>query len=227
MSQIKVELQETMGSDRAIAHAAWTSSTLEELKELKTEEDVKRVVNMLADAKHSVPFESVIFRFWMRIPIATDRQLMTHRVASHSGLSGRYRTMPDEFLLIPGDVESILTKAACDSIYVDYNETCSVANEYYRQGLEKLKLVKEKDKISSYEYKRAREFLRGMLPQHNMTERVSIFNLRSFANFYKLRSKPDAQPEIQQVARLMLEKVKEANICPIALDALERNSWVI
>jgi thymidylate synthase ThyX len=60
-----------------------------------------------------------------------------------------------------------------------------------------------------------------------MTERVTIFNLRSFANYQKLRNSPHAQPEIRQVAQLMLEAVKEANICPIAIEALERNGWNI
>ena len=80
-SQIKVELQEVMGSDKAIANAAWTSSFDYEKKKARNEEDIKRVVNLLADEKHSVPFESVVFRFWMRLPIAIDRQLMTHRIA--------------------------------------------------------------------------------------------------------------------------------------------------
>jgi len=60
-----------------------------------------------------------------------------------------------------------------------------------------------------------------------MTERVTIMNLRSWANFYKLRSKHDAQPEIQQVANLMHAEVCKHNICPIALEALSRNNWSI
>jgi len=60
-----------------------------------------------------------------------------------------------------------------------------------------------------------------------MTERVTLMNLRSWANFYKLRSKHDAQPEIQVVANLMHEEIVKQNVCPIALEALERNSWSI
>jgi len=110
MDQIKVELQDFMGGDRAIAEAAWTSSKDNQNRTNRPEEDVARVVNMLADYKHSVPFESVIFRFWIRMPIAVDRQFMTHRIGSHSGMSGRYRTMPSEFLDVPKDVYNILSK---------------------------------------------------------------------------------------------------------------------
>ena len=91
-----------------------------------------------------------------------------------------------------------------------------------------LNIYKEFEKnniITNAELKRAREFYRGMLPQHNMTERVTTMNLRSFANFIKLRLKPEAQPEIQEVAKLMLTVVKQSNACPIAIEWLEKNEW--
>lgn len=235
MDQIKIELQEWLSGDKGIANAAWTSSTDKAGKEFKTEEDVKRVVNMLADKKHSVPFESVVFRFWFRIPVATDRQLMTHRIASHSGMSGRYRTLPSDFLAVADDVTKILKK--CDSqpfstdnmlsLVKDYDQLCTWANEWYQQVCTELKDLKTRGVIDSDELKRVREFMRGVLPQHNMTERVTVMNLRSFANFYKLRSKPDAQPEIRYLSERMLEEIVKADVCPIAISALERNSWVI
>jgi thymidylate synthase (FAD) len=229
-SQIKVELQEVMGSDKAIANAAWTSSFDYEKKKARNEEDIKRVVNLLADEKHSVPFESVIFRFWMRLPIAIDRQLMTHRIASHSGMSGRYRTMPDEYLYIPDDINVLLDKVDPTNIYdpdLGYDSICTAANAQYKKAIELFKMHKDLGTITNDEYKRLREFYRGMLPQHNMTERVTVINLRSWANFYKLRSKPNAQKEIQTIADLMLKEIERVNPCPIALEALKRNNWSI
>jgi len=231
MDQIKLELQGVFGNDKQIAEAAWTSSTTYEGKELKNESDVSRVVNMLADSKHSVPFESVVFRFWMKIPITTDRQVVTHRIASHSGMSGRYRTMPDEFLEMPMDVLDILYKGlgTVQSLFFEqsYQKLAQEANWMYRELLTELKEVEQKGILTNTEYKRAREFYRGILPQNNMTERVTVINLRSFANFVKLRDKPEAQPEIRYLAQLMLDAVKASNTCPIALAALERNNWSI
>lgn len=230
MSQIKIELQETMGNDRSISEAAWTSSLTYQGKQKRTDEDVKRVVNMLADSKHSTPFESVVFRFWIKMPIAIDRQFMTHRLQSASGMSGRYRTMPSEYLELPQDVIDIYNKVhsiEAEEIQKNYKQICDKANERYKFECEAMKGARDDGMITNDDYKRVREFLRGMLPQHNMTERVSIMNLRAFCNFIKLRNKPEAQPEIQQVARLMLEAVKNSNVCPIALEALERNNWVI
>lgn len=231
MSQIKVELQESMGTDRSIAEAAWTSSLTYQGKEKRTDEDVKRVVQMLANDKHSTPFESVVMRFWIKMPIQTDRQHMTHRIGSHNGMSGRYRTMPDEFMRMPNDVQDIIVRMMSDvdttDLLADYVELCTNANRWYRQLLEDTKYAEKHGYITNPEYKRVREFCRGVLPQNNMTERITIFNLRSFANYQKLRNNPHAQPEIQEVARLMLEEVKKQNIAPVAIEWLEKNGWNI
>lgn len=229
MSEIKVELQEFMGSDRSIAESAWTSSLDYQKKQTRTNEDVERVVKMLANDKHSTPFESVIFKFWIKMPIAIDRQHMTHRIGSHNGMSGRYRTMPTEWLKIPEDVKHIMDIAIeSDSQFIidEYEDLCNKTNAWYKNTISYLK-TREGKEINNIQYKRVREFLRGVLPQHNMTERVTIFNLRSFANYMKLRNSKHAQPEIQQVAKLMLAAVQAANVCPIALKQLEDNNWNI
>jgi thymidylate synthase (FAD) len=238
IGQIQVELQDVYGSDRHIAEAAWTSSLDYQKKQKRSEEDVKRVVNMLADLKHSTPFESVIFRFWIKMPIAIDRQFMTHRLQSPSGMSGRYRTMPSEYLYIPEDVDNILinklqnleypnnTQTKFD-VYDEYYRICEQSNNFYQLLSTALRLEEKKGTITNEEFKRLIEFFRGALPQHNMTERTTVINLRSWSNFIKLRNSEHAQKEIQQVAQLMLETVKESNKCSIAIDALERNNWTI
>lgn len=230
MDQIKCELQDSFGNDRFIAEAAWTSSLDYQKKESRTDEDVARVVKMLATAKHSTPFESVIFRFWMRIPIAIDRQLMTHRLQSASGMSGRYRTMPDEFLEMPKDIEAILCQLpdkyeSMRAFRSQYRLICEDANSWYQETIDELKEYKEDELIDNNQYKRLREFFRGVLPQHNMTERVTTMNLRSFANFIKLRNSEHAQPEIRYLAQLMLQEVKNKAQCPVAIEFLEKNNW--
>lgn len=227
--QIIVELQDWMGSDRHIADAAWTSSTEYSKKKAKTDEEVSRIVNMLADSKHSVPFESVVLRFHIRLPIAIDRQLMTHRLQSASGMSGRYRTMPSEYLKMAPDVKDIIDRATGKGYLYEfqYDEICTKANTQYKEQLTELRLAEKSGSITNAEYKRAREFLRGQLPQHNMSERVSVINLRSLSNFLKLRSKEDAQLEIRTIAGQMLHELEVNNVCPVALEAIKRNNWII
>lgn len=235
MSQIKVELQESMGGDRAIADAAWTSSSEHQKKKFKTIDQVKDLINRLADDKHATPFESVVFKFWIKLPIQTDRQHMTHRIASHNGMSGRYRTMPSEYLDVPVDIEEIIYKFKCLSgdvnnpteldLFYHYYQLCESANTIYSIAIDNAKKAEKAQLITNKEFKRFREFYRGVLPQNNMTERVTIMNLRSFANYQKLRNTEHAQPEIRQIAQLMLESV--VSVCPIAIEALKRNNWII
>lgn len=228
MSQIKVELQDSMGSDRSVANSAWTSSTDYQKKQTKTDEDVRRVVEMLASKKHSVPFESVVFKFWTRLPIAIDRQLEKHRISSQSGMSGRYRTMPSDYLEMAEDILNVYNKINSEEakiITTKYNKFCKEANDFYNLELKAMKVAEKSGTITNDDYKRVREFLRGVLPQHNLTEKVIVINLRSFSNLMKLRLKSDAQPEIQLLANLMLSEVKNANVCPLAIEWLEKNNW--
>jgi thymidylate synthase (FAD) len=226
VSQIKVELQEWMGTDRSVAEAAWTSSATKESKDLKTDEQVAALVTRLANDGHSTPFESVVLRFWIKMPIQTDRQHMTHRIASHNGMSGRYRTMPSEYLAIPDDVRSITDKVKHENSLA-YEMTCKLVNTMYDTFIKEAKEAEKLGRITNSEYKRYREFYRGILPQNNMTERVTVMNLRSFANYQKLRNSSHAQPEIQLVAKLMLDEVKAKGIAPAAIAALEAKGWVI
>jgi len=241
MNQILVELQESMGNDKSVANSAWTSSFDKSKRETKTEEQIADLVKRLAKDGHSTPFESVVFRFWMRIPIFTDRQIMTHRIASHSGLSGRYRTMPTDYYELPDDIDDIIQKVDKLpnifptpkspnpewNIFEAYYESCEIATNNYKLSIDKLKHYEKQGEITNQEYKRCREILRGQLPTAGMTERTTIMNLRSFANFQKLRNSDHAQPEIREVAKKMLDEVIKENICPIAIQALQEKNWVI
>lgn len=146
-------------------------------------------------------------------------------IVHNSGMSGRYRTMPAEYLSLPDDVVSILRKSDDKSSILEYAYACDFANAAYISIVSCLKKQEADGILTNAELKRAREFVRGMLPQHNMTETVMSFNLQSFANFMRLRAKPNAQPEIQLVATKMLELTKAANFCPISIAYLENNGW--
>lgn len=227
MDQILVELQDSMGSDLSIANAAWTSTYDKDKRESKYDdpEKIESLVRRLVLERHGTPIESVIFRFWIKMPIFTDRQHMTHRIASHNGLSGRYRTMPDEYYACPEDVVDILKKGNLLNLNEKYRSICNSAYEYYKSAIVSLKDAEQEGLISNAEYKRAREIMRGQLPVAGMTERTTIMNLRSFANYQRQRNSDHAQPEIRRIAQLMLQEVKTANICPVAIATLEEINW--
>jgi len=227
MNEIKVELQETMGSDLSIANAAWTSTYDKDKRESKYNdlEKVGQLVRRLILDGHGTPIESVIFRFWIRLPIFVDRQHMTHRIASHNGLSGRYRTMPDTYYNLPEDVKKILDKSQLSNLEIKYESICNMAYDYYKSAINALKEKEINGVISNEEYKRAREIMRCQLPVSGITERTTIMNLRSFANYQKQRNSSYAQPEIKKVAELMLEEVKRVNVCPVAIETLQEIGW--
>lgn len=227
--KILVELQEWMGSDESIANAAWTSTYDKDRREDKYDDPdkVDRIVRMLIQDGHSVPVESVVMRFWIRMPIFTDRQHMTHRLASHNGLSGRYRTMPSDYFKLPKDVKDIFKKAGADSLIDVYQLQMDSQWTTYNQMIQVLKDAEKNKVIKNPEFKRCREVVRGVLGTSFMVERTSIFNLRSFGNYMMLRRSDHAQPEIKQVAELMYQAVIEKGIAPIAIEELEKKGWKI
>lgn len=235
LNQILVELQDVFGSDRVIAESAWTSSLDHSKKNLRSDEDVARVVRLLGNSKpaHGVPFESVIFRFWLRLPLISDRQYATHRIQAINGQSGRYRTMPSDFYSLPDDVLAILGRFNdcsiddCSLIAEQYDDLCTKANEWYVRRVNSLKRLFKEERLTNEEFKRVRESLRGVLPQANMLERTATINLRSFANFVKQRGDSHAALEMQYIAGLMLTEVKQSGRIPIALEVLEANKWEI
>lgn len=216
MSQIKVELLGHWGSDREIAEAAWVSTKTDK----RSDEDVKRVIGMLADHKHGVPFEAVYFRWWLRVPRYIETQLVKHRMSSINGASGRYRRVATNWLHAGDELEALL---GADAV-ADYEELCRQSNECYVGMMTR---AKAKYGIQDPRYKRVKEFVRGVLPQAQMTELNVTMNLRAFANFYKQRSALDAQQEIQEAASGMIDTLVAAEVAPIAVAALERNGWVI
>lgn len=236
--EIKVELQEWMGSDRRIADSAWTSSYTKTGKEKRTDEDVERVITQMATERHGTPFESVVFRFWIKMPTATDRQHMTHRITSQNGMSARYRTMPEEWFGMPQEVIDVLNRFTVlgdipkgapmgEVIKGEYDCVFRVAFDLYKKVLNYLKEMEKVGQVSNAEYKRVREIMRFVIPIGNMTERTTMINLRSFANYQRQRNSDHAQPEIRFIAQEMLHLVSEQNICPIAIRELSRNGWNI
>lgn len=213
-----------------IAEAAWVSSYDKSKREKRSDDDVGRVVKMLAASGHSTPFESVTFRFWVRLPIHADRQLMTHRMQSSNGLSGRYRTLPEDWLPLADDVHKIFDKVGSGlgaEVSKTFDTLMNQQQVFYKEMLAELKGAEKAALISNAEYKRAREVMRGVIGTASMTERVTTMNLRSFANFIRLRLSEHAQREIFEVAKLMLAEVRKANICPAALWALGEAGWRI
>jgi flavin-dependent thymidylate synthase len=187
-----VELIGYYGSDEVIACSAWTS-TSRNLTEEKRER-IEKLINMLWSNGHETPFEKGIVHFLVDTDIATHIHLLKHRISSINAESARYKELKEDKYYIPYDwpIE-----------WIDKLEN------YTQQGL---KLYHECLTSLTNNYgmnrKRAKETARFFRGYNTKIEADVMFNMRSFANFLKLRDSDHAQKEIREVAQKMVHCVK-------------------
>ena len=212
MGQLKntVELVGFYGDDETIARSAWTSTSRE-----ITEEKRKRIgkmINMLWCSGHETPFEKGIVHFLVNVDQASHIHLLKHRLSSFNGESARYKELKEDKYYLPEDWKGIT-----NSDYVGFgSETIGpnkitwlellesytkLGNELYHQCIPDLEPILGR--------KRAKESARFFKTYNSQIQADVTFNMRSFANFVKLRNSEHAQLEIREVAAEMLRQVTE------------------
>ena len=96
----------------------------------------------------------------------------------------------------------------------------------YQDELTYLKEALTAGDITQEEYKRAREFLRGMLGTAYITNMQWVMNLNAFEHIMNQRLDRHAQPETRLVARKMLQEVLLAEVAPkTIMKMIEVNGW--
>jgi flavin-dependent thymidylate synthase len=187
-----VELIGHYGSDEVIACSAWTS-TSRNLTEEKRER-VEGLINMLWSNGHETPFEKGVVHFLVNTDIATHIHLLKHRISSINAESARYKELKEDKYYTPDDwplewVEKL--EEHTNKGFALYHECISSLTNSYG-----------KDR------KRAKETARFFRGYNTQIEADIMFNMRSFANFLKLRDSAHAQKEIQELAQKMVYCVK-------------------
>jgi thymidylate synthase (FAD) len=205
------------GSDLTIVEAAVVSTGVTAAG--WSTDRVTGLINRLMKDRHGGPFEHVIFRFHIKTPLFTARQLQRHRIASWNEASGRYKVMP-AVAYIPPATRPMRQEGAA----MDYN---FIVDESL--GLATRVVMEESTKAAWRNYHRlldagvAKEVARMVLPVNQMTEMVVTINLRSLLNFLSLRGEGKSvfpshpQFEIVQIARRMEMAVAEK--VPISYEA--------
>jgi thymidylate synthase ThyX len=150
-------------------------------------------------------------------------------------LSGRYRTIPERFMGMPRDVSGIIDRAYSEgdilsmgssSFEQEWDNKLREQYDYYKRKLTILKEAEVNKKISNAEYKRAREFIRGILGTGYLTDARICMNLNAFEHILNQRLPDDAQRESQIVAYGMLKEAQKHNVAPITITQMvETNSW--
>jgi len=203
-----VELLGYYGSDETIACSAWTS-TSRDLNEGKRER-IGKLINMLWSQGHETPFEKATVHFLVDTDIASHIHLLKHRMSSLNAESARYKELKEDKFYIPDDWAE--NRNSKPSLRIDVNgernekwatilrRYTELGNLFYHQCVADLEPVLGR--------KRAKESARFFKTYNSQIQADVMFNMRSFANFQKLRNSEHAQLEIREIAGTMLELVK-------------------
>jgi len=189
-----VELLETFGSDLTVVNAARVSLG-KHVTEF-TEKD-GRLIKYLADHDHVSPFFHPQARFRLKMPIWMAREWFRHTVGfARNEVSRRYVDDTPTFHHL--GVENMRARAPnkkqgsqdvqifnAEIALEQYTTVCASAMNSYHMLLN---------------CNVAPEVSRMILPQSMMTEFIETGSLAAYARLVKLRTSPDAQKEIREVA---------------------------
>ena len=196
------------GSDEIIACSAWTSTSRD-----LTEDKRKRIPKLISELwsnGHETPFEKGSVHFLVNCDIASHIHLLKHRISSLNAESARYKELKEDKYYLPEDWGGIILseesaskcnvntiKAKWITVLEDYTYT---GNKLYHQCISDLTPILGR--------KRAKESARFFKTYNSQIESDVMFNMRSFHNFLTQRMDDHAQVEIQEIARQMLNLVK-------------------
>ena len=186
-----VELIGHYGSDETIACSAWTSTSRELTDEKRKR--IPKLIKMLWREGHETPFEKGTVHFLIDCDIASHIHLLKHRISSLNAESARYKELKEDKMLIPEDWPECWKRKLKD--YARYGNTL------YHNCI--------KDLTNTLGRKRAKESARFFKTYNSRIQSDVMFNMRSFANFQKLRNSEHAQKEIRDIAQHMIDLVKE------------------
>ena len=215
----KVELLGYYGSDEIIACSAWTSTSRNLTDEKKAR--IPRLIEMLWVNGHETPFEKGSVHFLVDTEIASHIHLLKHRMSNINAESARYKELKEDKYYIPEDWNDITCSEWCgmDELGEKWSDVLENYTQYgnnlYHQCIADLEPVLGR--------KRAKESARFFKAYNSQIQADVTFNMRSFANFQKLRNSEHAQVEIREVAAKMLELVEgiEGNPFKCTLEAFK------
>jgi len=218
-----------MGSDATIVQSARVSFGVEANAELTNRD--KKLINYLIKHRHTSTLEHNVITFKFTVPLYVRSQHHRHRTWSYNEISRRYTDKnlqfyePEEFRSQhKSNRQASNPDDTCNPVVQRYNPACSHPVPVLAS---KMIEMHHKDSLKLFDDLLdagvCREQARGVLPQNLYTEYYGTTSLLNALKFIGLRDKPEAQWEIAQVAKAMLEIMEE--IWPITIAAYKENNW--
>jgi len=209
-----VEIIGYYGSDELIACSAWTSTSRDLTEEKRNR--IPNLINSLWKDGHETPFEKGTVHFLIDCDIASHIHLLKHRIASINAESARYKELKEDKYYLPKDWKNIQVhkkhhnlnylSAQVEANFGTYDwlqclaDYTILGNKLYHKALEDLTPILGR--------KRAKESARYFKTYNSQIQSDVMFNLRSFANFLKLRNSEHAQLEIREIAQKMVSLIE-------------------
>lgn len=223
-SDVTVELIDSMGTEDRIVQVAKVSTLGAGSRDT---EGNTRLLKYLYRDQHGVPFEHVLFTFYLEVPIFVSRQIVKHRLSSINEESGRYREFQPSFYVPTEDRK--LTQVGKTG---DYNFVQGTPDQH-----EAVKWVLTSHAQSFWDnYEKllelgvAKEVARMHMPVNTYSSMFLTINLRSLMNFITKRKVWEdadivshAQKEVEIVTDKMVEIVREK--MPNVWDAFIENGY--
>ena len=203
-----MELLGYYGSDEVIACSAWTSTSRNLTDEKRAR--VGRLIDMLWGEGHETPFEKGVVHFLVDTDIASHIHLLKHRITSLNAESARYKELKEDKYYLPEDWTEI--RNSNPSLRIDgtaekHQKWTTILRKYTELG-NSLYHQCMKDIEPTLGRKRAKESARFFKTYNSQIQADIMFNMRSFANFIKLRDSEHAQVEIREIAQEMWNLVE-------------------
>lgn len=195
----KVQLLGYYGSDEIISCSAWTSTSRELSEDKKAR--IPKLISDLWSNGHETPFEKGSVHFLVNCDIASHIHLLKHRISSLNAESARYKELKEDKYYLPEDWGGIRDNATQESWLKTLEKFTKESNELYHRAISDLTPILGR--------KRAKESARYFKTYNSQIQSDVMFNIRSFANFIKLRNSEHAQLEIREIAQEMLRLVTE------------------
>lgn len=208
MNKNKVEFLGSYGSDEIIACSAWTSTSRDLTEEKRSR--IQKLLDMLWSEGHETPFEKSLVHFLVDTDIATHIHLLKHRISSLNAESARYKELKEDKIYLPVDWEG---QEVLDKWLNTLREASKINNKHYHKCLEELTPILGRS--------RAKESARFFKMYNSQIQADVCFNIRSFANFLRLRMSEHSQLEVRQLATEMYNYVKRLPQFQYTMEAID------
>lgn len=165
----------------------------------------------------NTPFEKGTVHFLVNCDIASHIHILKHRISSVNAESSRYKELKEDKYYIPTDwIDRGDTEGSPAYWAVELEKFIKQGDYLYHTCLRELTPILGR--------KRAKESARYFKTYSSQIQSDVMFNMRSFANFLRLRNSEHAQVEIREIAAEMLRLVKgiEGNPFKYTLEAIEK-----